>query len=75
MDTGGASVWGGLTGDTGLPAGRAVSHVVSLRRGGNCCERPVAGVVLLLPRLESWGLADDPFLRCMVELLEVGEVA
>ena len=62
MDTGGARECAALTGDVGLPPNRGSRHADSLRRGGNCWERPVAGVVLLLPRcdaLESCGLAED----------------
>lgn len=82
MDTGGArpgAIF--LTGDVELPRegiNGGFRPYGSPCRPGSCCAKAVAGVVLLLARCDppdSCGLADDPFLRCIVELLEVGDAA
>jgi hypothetical protein len=55
-----------------------VLHWGSPGRPEEWCCGPVAGVVLLLARceaVESWGLAEEPFLKCIVEALEAGEAA
>lgn len=81
MDTGGARECVPFTGDTGLvvePVLPASRQTGSLWRTGNCCDGPVAGVVLLLPLwdpFDSCGLAEAPFRRWIVELLDVGEAA
>jgi hypothetical protein len=81
MDTGGARPWLVLTGDAELP--REVDCGESLHWGSPgrpeywCCGA-VAGLVLLLARwetAESWGLVEDPFLKCIVEALDAGEAA
>lgn len=81
MDTGGASPGAEiLMGDVELPRDTVLGEsrpwwLTNLPGVG--CWGPVAGVVLLLARwdADNCGLADDPFLKCIVDVLEVGEAA